>query len=327
MYICIIDDFGKIQFHKNLDSSPENLSSALEPYLPNIVIGVECVFTWYWISDYCCDHGIPFVLGHALYMKSIHGGKTKNDKIDSSKIATLLRGGMFPLAYVYPRKMRAARDLLRRRQYFVHHQSEFLTHIKNTNSQYNLIPFTKQLQHPGNRKNLHDAFPDDPCLQLSILSDMQLLDFYHKILNQIELNIKKQAVHHDPYSLQLLKTIPGVGPILALVILYEIHDIARFETVGNFISYSRLVKCSHESAGKRLKSGHNKIGNSHLKWAFSEAAIGSLRNNPAAKKMQQRLINRYGRAKAISLIAQKLGRCAYFMLKRKEPFDAIKFYG
>lgn len=327
MYICIIDSSGKILFHRNMDSSPENLLSALEPYLPDIVVGVECVFTWYWIADFCENNNIPFILGHALYMKAIHGSKTKNDKIDSSKIASLIKGGMFPLAYVYPHKMRAARDLLRRRQFFVHHQSELQAHIKNTNSQYNLMPFTKSLQHTSNRDNVQERFPDDECVQLSISSDLQLLDFYHKILIAIEYKIKKQAVHHDPYAFQLLRTIPGVGPILALTILYEIHDIKRFDNVGRFISYSRLVKCSHESAGKRQKGGHNKIGNSHLKWAFSEAAVGSLRNNPPAKKMYQKLINRYGKAKAISLIAQKLGRCAFFMLKRKEPFDAMKFYG
>lgn len=97
-------------------------------------------------------------------------------------------------------------------------------------------------------------------------------------------------------------------------------------SVGNFISYARLVKCSHESAGKRVKGGHNKIGNAHLKWAFSEAAVLFLRNNEPAKKMQQRLTSRYGKGKALSLIAQKLGRTVYYMLKRKELFDAKRFF-
>ena len=88
--------------------------SAIQPYKANIVVGVECVFTWYWIADTCEDNNIPFILGHALYMKAIHGGKSKNDKIDSFKIASLIRAGMFPLAYVYPRESRGVRDLLRR---------------------------------------------------------------------------------------------------------------------------------------------------------------------------------------------------------------------
>jgi transposase len=79
------------------------------------VVAVECIFTWYWLADLCADQGIPFVLGHALYMKAIHGGKAKNDRIDSQKIAGLLRSGMIPIAYVYPAKMRVTRDLLRPR--------------------------------------------------------------------------------------------------------------------------------------------------------------------------------------------------------------------
>jgi hypothetical protein len=137
IYICIIDSQGNILLHRNYDCSLDNLIAAIGPYLPDVVVGVECVFTWYWIADFCQDNNIPFILGHALYMKAIHGGKTKNDKIDSSKIASLIRGGLFPNAYVYPQKMRATRDLLRRRQYFTHKQSELIGNIKNTASQYN----------------------------------------------------------------------------------------------------------------------------------------------------------------------------------------------
>jgi len=325
MYICIIDTDGKKIYHKNMDANPFQLKQALEPYKTDVIVGVECVFTWYWIADCCEDNGIPFVLGHALYMKAIHGGKTKNDKIDSFKIASMLRGGMFPIAYVYPRKMRATRDLLRRRQYFIHHQSALLAHIQNTNTQYNYPVFEKNIARASNRINITNRFINY-FAQKSIETDMNLLDSYHRILLDIEADIKKHAVHHDPISYHLLRTVHGIGPILSLVILYEINDIDRFPEVGNFISYARLVKCSHESAGKRVKGGHNKIGNAHLKWAFSEAAVLFLRNNEPAKRLQQRLTSRYGKGKAISLIAQKLGRTVYFMLKRKEPFEAKRFF-
>ena len=114
--------------------------------------------------------------------------------------------------------------------------------------------------------------------------------------------------------------------MLSLVILYEIQDVGRFPQVGNFISYARLVKCPHESAGKRSGSPHNKIGNVHLKWAFSEAAVLFLRDHKAAKDYHHRLVSRYGKAKALSIIAQKLGRTVYFMLRRKEVFDPKRFF-
>ena len=103
LYVCVLDSDGKKVIHKKIRNDGGYLLKLLEPYREDVVVGVECVFSWYWVADLCCEAEIPFVLGHALYMKAIHGGKSKNDKLDSHKIAALLRGGLFPLAYVYPR--------------------------------------------------------------------------------------------------------------------------------------------------------------------------------------------------------------------------------
>src|SRR6476646_7439096 len=104
-----------IDLHRNMPSDPDSFLKAIAPFRDQIVVAVECIFTWYWLADLCAREKITFVLGHALYMKAIHGGKAKNDKIDAQKIAALLRGGMIPEAYVYPEQMRSTRDLLRRR--------------------------------------------------------------------------------------------------------------------------------------------------------------------------------------------------------------------
>ncbi len=119
MYLCIINNSGEILLHRNIKTDREIFLQAINPFVKDIVIAVECIFTWYWVADLCADQGFSFVLGHALYMKAIHGGKAKNDKNDSHKIAVLLRGGMMPQAYVYPSKMRATRDLLRRRTHLM----------------------------------------------------------------------------------------------------------------------------------------------------------------------------------------------------------------
>ena len=129
MYVCILDGGGQIQIHQNIRTDPEAFLRIIAPFREDIVVAVECMFTWYWIADLCTEHNIPFVLGHALYMKAIHGGKAKNDKIDFHKIATLLRGGMLPQAYVYPAKMRATRDLLRRRNRLMRKRAELFAHI------------------------------------------------------------------------------------------------------------------------------------------------------------------------------------------------------
>ena len=119
MYVCIVNQAGEILVHRDIKTRPDAFLRLIEPYREGLVVGVECMFSWYWLSDLCDTQQIDFVLGHALYMKAIHGGKTKNDKIDSEKIAMMLRGGMMPIAYVYPKPMRATRDLLRRRTYLV----------------------------------------------------------------------------------------------------------------------------------------------------------------------------------------------------------------
>jgi transposase len=327
MYVCVMDNSGAVIYHKNMPSTPECLLHVLSQYGTDNVIGVECIFTWYWIADFCCEHGFPFVLGHALYMKAIHGGKSKSDKIDSEKIASMLRGGMFPLAYVYPKEMRATRDLLRRREYFVRLQAELFTHIENTNSQYNFDStlISGRMRSASYREQLPPHFAD-PVAQKIVKSDIFLADSYHRLILDIEAEIQRQAKAHDPYSLALLRSVPGIGDIISLVILYEIQDIHRFPDIGKFISYSRLVKCAHESAGKKVAGGHDKIGNAHLKWAFSEAAVLFLRKNEKAQKVHDKLVSRYGKGKALSIIAQKIARTVYYMLKRKEPFDPAKFF-
>ena len=117
MYVCILDQAGEILVHRNMTATPEALLKAIAPYREQVVLAAACMFTWYWLADCCADHGIPFVLGHALSMKAIHGGKAKNEQIDAHNIAVLLRGGLLPQAYVSPAEMRATRDLLRRRMH------------------------------------------------------------------------------------------------------------------------------------------------------------------------------------------------------------------
>ena len=250
MYMCILSQDGEILLHRNMKTSPEMFLKAIAPYREDLVVCVECIFTWYWLADLCAREGIPFVLGHALYMKAIHGGKAKNDKIDAQKIAVLLRGGMLPQAYVYPAAMRATRDLLRRRTHLMRKRAELLAHIQNTHSQYKLPEIGKKIAYKANRDGVAERFPD-PAVQKSIEVDLALIGHYDQLLRDVELSILKTAKQHNAQTLYLLRTVPGIGEILSLVLLYEIHDITRFPRVQDFLSYCRLVKCTKESAGKR----------------------------------------------------------------------------
>jgi transposase len=324
MYVCILDQAGEILVHKNISTSPQALLRIIEPFLPDVAVTVECIFTWYWIADLCREENIPFILGHALYMKAIHGAKTKNDKIDSHKIAVLLRGGMIPMAYVYPAEMRSTRDLLRRRMHFMYKRSELLSHIQNTRSQYNLPEFDKCISRKRNRAGISEHF-EDVSVRKSIELNLTLLKQYDLLLNDVELYLTRHAKEHDPNNLYILHTIPGVGKILALVMLYEIQDITRFQRVQNFSSYARLIKPQKKSAGKVTGSGNRKIGNAYLKWAFSEATLLLIREKQEIKELHLELKNKHGKARALAIISHKLGRAVYYMLKNHQAFDMRHF--
>jgi transposase len=324
MYLCVLDHEGNKRLHRNVRAKPRDFLNAIQDFRNDLVVGAECMFTWYWLADLCLDESIKFILGHALYMRAIHGGKKKDDKIDSEKIARLMRGGTFPLSYVYPREMRATRDLLRRRTFLMRRRSELLAHVQLVNQQYNLDPFEKMLQHACNRDVL-DRFEQLGARQ-SVEADLQMIGHYDQLLKQLESNLLRQAKLHDPQTCFLLQTIPGVGKLLSLVLLYEIHAVGRFPTVGDFLSYARLVTPKQSSDGKVTGHGGAKIGNPHLKWAFSEAALMMLRYSEDAQQFLARKEKKHGKGRAMTMLARKIARTVYHMLKRKEAFDAVKFF-
>ena len=325
MYVCILDTAGQVLVHRNVKSTPEAFLDIIAPYRgDDLVVAAECMFTWYWLADVCAAEGVAFVLGHALAMKAIHGGKAKNDKIDSRKIAGLLRGGLLPQAYVYPAGMRATRDLIRRRLHLVRKRGELLAHIQNTRAQYQIPEFSRRLAYPANRTGVSACFAD-PSVRKSVEVDLSLLERYDALITDLELTIVREAKRHDGDAFHRLRSVPGIGKVLALTILYEIHEVARFDRVQEFASYARLVKCSHTSAGKTCGSGGAKMGNVHLKWAFSEAAVLFLRHAPGGKTLLNEIEKKHGKGKAVSILAHKIGRAVFYMLSRGTVFSMDKF--
>src|SRR5213592_17321 len=323
MYVCILDGAGEVLVHRNVPSTPAAFLEIVAPYRDGLVVAVECMFTWYWVADVCAAEGITFVLGHALAMKAIHGGKAKNDRIDSYKIAVLLRGGMLPQAYAYPAAMRSTRDLIRRRLHLVRKRGQLLAHIQNTRAQYNLPVFGRKLAYRTNRDGVVEHFPD-PSVQKSIAVDLALIDQYDGLIIDLDLTIVREAKRYNADAFHRLRSVPGIGKVLALTILYEIHDITRFDRVQEFASYARLVKCQKQSAGKTLGTSGAKMGNVHLKWAFSEAAVLFLRQTEG-KKLIARIERQHGKGKALSILAHKIGRAVFYMLSRGTVFSMEKF--
>ncbi len=324
MFLCILDHRGQTLLHRDIPADPDAFLDAIAPHRDGLVVACECTFSWYWLADTCHEHGIPFVLGHALEMRAIHGTKTKNDRIDSQKIAHLLRAGLLPQAYVYPAAMRATRDLLRRRAYLVRRRAEALTHVQLIGWQYNHAAPTGKLRYAANRAGLLDRV-DDECVRRTLAVDLDLAEHLDRQIAALETFLAAQAKGHDLPTFYRLRSIPGVGKVLALTLLYEIGDIRRFDKVGQFLSYARLVRPAKESAGKRVGSSNAKMGNAHLKWAFREAAALMTRHEPAVKAWAAKKARTHGKGKAQAILAAKLGRAVYVMLRRGVPFDAEAF--
>jgi transposase len=328
MYLHVLDQQGQTLFDRDLPPGPDAFRAAVAPFRTGLVVGCECMFAWYWLADLCQAEKVSLVVGHAYYMRLIHGAKAKNDKIDAHKIARLLRGGNFPLSYVYPKGMRETRDLLRRRTWLVRHRAGLLTHLQILNSQYNLPPFPKKLAHAGNRLEMDVAARfTDPSVQKSATCDLAVIDCLDEQIAALELYLTRTAKVDDVQTYHRLRTIPGVGPVLALILLYEIHDIKRFAHAGQFLSYARLVRCAHESDGKVVGCGGQKIGNAHLRWAFGEAACLFLRGSERARRWKEKQAKKRGEGKALAVLAARLARAVYHLWRKAEAFDENRFWG
>jgi transposase len=220
--------------------------------------------------------------------------------------------------------MRSTRDLLRRRLHFVRKRGSLLAHIQNTRAQYQWPEFRRRLAYPANRAGVSEHVTD-PSVRKRIDVALALLERYDDLITDLELTIVREAKRHDGDAFHRLRSVPGIGKVLAVTILYEIHDITRFDRVQEFASYARLVKCAHQSAGKTYGTGGAKMGNVHLKWAFSEAAVLFLRHAGGGKKLWGQIAKQHGKGKALSILAHKIGRAVFAMLSRRTVFSLEKF--
>jgi hypothetical protein len=129
------------------------------------------------------------------------------------------------------------------------------------------------------------------------------------------------AQPHDPATLKRWQSVAGLGPIFSLVWLSELHDIYRCPRVQDVASSGRVVKGAHESGGKRDGTSGHTIGHVHRQWAFAEAAVWCLVDNPPGQTYDGRLEQKSGPGKALTVVAHQLARAVYDLRKRQTPFD------
>jgi len=325
MYVCLMDRQGKKLVHTNVRHNDFNFFLKLiAPYRHDLTVCAECMLGWYWLAEACQEANLPFVLAHALYLTAIHGGKNKNDRLDSEKLAHLLRSNLIPPAYVYPARLRPLRALLRQRTFFVWRRSDLLARLQSHQLAHNRPTLS------GRNRYNRDAWEqqllaheDHPLRQLALQNELALVRHFDTQIIALETQLQRLTKEYAGRDYALLQTVPGIGQYLGLTILHEIGDIARFPTVKDFLSYCRLVKGTVASAGQIKGLRGAKLGNPYLRWAFGEAAVIAKRDHAVIGPLAQRLEARMGgnKFKANTVVAIKLARAVYFMLKHQTVFD------
>lgn len=316
--IDILDCPGNSLYQKTIKKNMRRgLKRILQKYKGDITVCVESTYNWYWISELCLQLDTPFELAHALYAKRKMMGKNKSDKVDAAGLAHMLRNEELPVAYSYPADMRATRDLLRMRSSLKKIRTGRLQHHSCVEDQYLMSEVT--LEEAGyNKTTIKD-------ITINLGTDEQCINFITEKINELEKHILKRAKVHDKDAFVRLKKIDGIGDILSLTLLYEIHTIERFRRQQEFSSYCRVVNPQCESAGKRIGSGNKKSGNKYLSWTMQEIVTYSCKYNKRVKEYYKKLERKKGKRTARRILAHKWAVAIYNILKKREDFDIEKF--
>ena len=317
-YTVLIDEQDQCVFDKRLPNRLDVILRDIKPFREQIVaVAVESTFNWYWLVDGLMDAGYRAQLVNTNAVQQYDGLKFTDDRHDARWIAHLMRLGILPTGYIYPKQERPVRDLLRKRSKLVRHRTANLLSVQNlfARNTGELLKGNdlKQLTLEQIRQRVAQ-----PHLVLAMEATLAVIGTLDEQILRLEKEVRKQAKLKP--SFRVLKTIPGVGQTLALTIMYETGEIERFPTVGDYVSYCRCVQSRRHTNRKKKGQGNRRNGNPYLSWAFSEAASFARRFQPLARRFYDRKCARKGPAVAFRALAHKLARASYFMLRDQSAY-------
>jgi transposase len=324
-YVAILDGNLKTVLEKKCHNELGEVLKILEPFREELEgVAVESTWNWYWLVDGLMDAGHRAHLTNTWAVKRYEGLKYTDDRHDARWLAHLLALGILPEGYIYPKEERGHRDLLRRRGFLVEKRTSMLLAMRGA---YECHTGERTSSNEVKRWSEEDVERElvDPAVRLGLTCLLESVHVLDHQVQAIEKWLLPRARLRDEFG--LLKTVWGVGKILALTVMYEVGDIGRFPKVGNFASYCRCVKSDWLSDGKRKGSGNSKNGNPYLSWAFSEAAHFAVRHHEQARHFYQRKKARTNGIIAIRALAHKLARAAYYVMRDQVVFDPAKAFG
>lgn len=320
----LIDEQDKVVYEKRLPNDLGMITQQLSSYRESLQgIVVESTYNWYWLVDGLMENGHRVHLANTAAIQQYEGLKYTDDSSDARWLAHILRLGVLPEGYIYPKQERAVRDLLRKRGQLVRQRTSNLLSIQN------LVTRNTGSSISGNRiKTLDseqvDQLLPDRDLALAVKANLSMMQCADEQIEILERTVRDRAKLRPEFS--FLKSVPGIGPILALTIMLETGDIRRFPTVGDYASYCRCVGSQKLSNGKKKGRGNTKNGNKYLSWAFVEAANFAIRFSAWIKGYYQRKKAKSHRVVAIKAVAHKLCRACYYIIKDQVAFDITKAF-
>jgi len=321
----VMDEDGKVVFTKRVPNRPASaIVDALAPYREDIVaVAVESTPNWYWMERTLREAHFKVALVNTAAVDQYGGNKYANDFSDAQNLADLMRMNRLPTAYICPEKDRALRDLARRRSHLVSQRTAELLIA------HNLLARDLGDHITGNalkilRASAVDKMPLLPNQKASLKATVAVIHCLESQINCLERDILKQVRPLEEF--RRLKSVSGVGDILALTIALEVGNISRFRSAGNFASYARLVKSERISNGKKKGQGNTKCGNRYLAWAFIEAAHHAIVHDPVIKAWYQRKCAKSHKVVAIKAVAHKLARATFHLMINGTEFDARRAF-
>jgi transposase len=325
--VVLLNDQDQVIYQKRL---PNHLPTILEPLnlhhgeIEGVV--VESTYNWYWLVDGLMEAGYCVHLANPAAMQQYNGLKYTDDHSDARWLAHLLRLGVLPTGYIYPKAERAVRDLLRKRAHLVRQHTANVLSVQNIIVRNTGVRCSVKRLRELTKQELEGLLPEVDQV-LAVTSSLAVLDCLSHQIKILEQTVQKRLKHTPSYE-QLL-TVDGIGPILAQTITLETGTIGRFPSVGHYASYCRCVNSSKISNGKRKGQGNVKNGNPYLGWAYMEAAQFALRFNPSVQRFYQRKLAKSNNNAIVArkAVAHKLARACYYIMRDLVPFDAMKAFG
>ena len=323
--IALLDEKDEVVYQRRLGNDLSYVLSELAPYKQAIEgLAVESTFNWYWLVDGLMEAGYRTHLVNTAAVKQYEGLKYSDDHCDSRWLAHLLRLGILPKGYIYPKAGRAVRDLLRKRGQLVQLRTSNILSVQNLLSRNTGSSISANRIKKLKLEEVDELF-SGPDIALAIKSNLVVMHTLHEQIKILESAVTKKAKLQPEY--RYLLSTPGIGMILGLTILLETGDIQRFPKAGNYASYCRCVGSTRKSNGKHKGKGNTKNGNKYLSWAYVEAANFAIRYNDRIKGYYQRKQARTNNVVAIKTIAHKLSRACYYMMRDQATFKIDKAFG